>query len=812
MTSATDTLRDILRQEQAHNYSDHTVDGGLSAYIADWNERALAETPNSEASSWIQEIAETLAGYTYVGQADRESAISQAFDLLAGQPETASEPSARHLDKHEGQAANGRATARRHMSDREQPARSPQQTKNDQVTLTSPLTCVKGVGATYQERLARLGLHTVKDLLFHLPRRYMAITTINRLELDQEAVVLGRVDEVATERSRSGIAIVRVKITDTTGSVEARWWGQAYLARRFHRDQQIAVSGKINQHLGRLVFSNPEWEPWRKGQMSGNRLVPVYPLTKGVTGRRLRGLIEKTIDYWAPKIVDPLPTEMIESADLMPLSTALREIHFPVDDASLAKARERLCFDEFLLLQLGLLEHRRRWRALNGRPIRIPRDVLASFLDGLPFALTGAQRRALDSILDDLGRPSPMRRLLQGDVGSGKTVVALAAALATIHNGLQVAVMAPTGILAEQHHQTMTAMLTSHPEVRCALLTGSLPAPEKARITDQAARGEIDLLIGTHALIQDTVSLPDLGLVIVDEQHRFGVVQRATLAERSEKEPHLLAMSATPIPRTLAMTLYGDLDISVLDELPPGRQEIVTAVRGEASRERLYGFIETQIEHGRQAFIVCPLIASSEQIDAHAATEEYQRLPTEVFPHLRLGLLHGSLTSDEKDAVMASFKAGEIDVLVTTTVIEVGIDVPNASVMMIEDADRFGLAQLHQLRGRIGRGEFRSYCILLSSDPSDTGLERLQAMEQTSDGFVLAEKDLQMRGPGDFFGVRQAGLPLLKVASLSDTDVLELARREARSLFDQDPDLSQPEHANLSASVKGFWSGTSMNA
>jgi len=821
MRSATDTLRDILRREQEQAYADRTVIGGLSQFIAHWRQQTQAETSAGQPRPPVKEIADALADYADLDPRDRERAVIQALELLAAQStEDAAERDAlaRDVDHRTPQSPlpaaspNGHTGSMRAASN----ARNGNRTSHvnpRQVTLNAPVTAIKGISTTYQERLARLGLHTVKDLLYHLPRRYddySNLTTINRLRLGDEVTIVGRVRNVSVERSRSGLAIVKVVITDGTSAIEARWFGQQYLAKQFHTGREIAISGQVDQYLGRLVFTAPEWEPLRKEMVHTGRLVPVYPLTKGVSARRLRTLIKETVDYWAPRIVDPVPASVLESANLMRLNRALQEIHFPESQESLERARKRLCFDEFLLLQLGLLGHRRRWHQLKGHALRVPESLIESFLNELPFSLTNAQRRALTGILEDMRRPTPMRRLLQGDVGSGKTVVAVAASLATIHNGLQVAVMAPTGILAEQHYQTISSQIAHRPEVRCALLTGSLPESDKTRIRDLAARGEIDLLVGTHALIQNTVTLSNLGLVVVDEQHRFGVLQRATLSERAEGEPHLLAMSATPIPRTLAMTLYGDLDISVLDELPPGRQQVITAARSEPSRERIYSFIGSQVEKGRQAFIVCPLIEASDEIDACGATEEYERLRTQVYPNLRLGLLHGRLSSEEKDSIMAAFKARDLDILVTTSVIEVGIDIPNASVIMIENADRFGLAQLHQLRGRVGRGEHKSYCILLSGDPSEAGLERLRIMEQTSDGFALAEEDLRLRGPGDFFGVRQHGLPTLKVASLSDTDVLELARREAGRLFDLDPDLSRPEHADLAASVKGFWSSRSI--
>lgn len=793
MSSTIEKLKRILLLESRQGFTNHAVMGGLNRFVSNW--AAEVRTDPDGAGDWAVEVVALLSGYDAMSADDRERAVRDALERL---PDEAPEGEPHRTPN----------------AVRDRPAASPRAAGNggrpdgDEVTLRSPLTAIKGISTVYQERLARLGLHTIKDLIYHLPRRYddySALKTINRLELGDEVTIVGTVRNVRTQRTRTGQPVVRVALSDGTGVIEASWFGQPYLARRFRQGAEIVVSGQVDQYLGRLVFSSPEWEPLQRQLLHTNRLVPVYPLTSGVSARRLRSLIKATLDHWAPLVVDPLPPPVIDSAGLMPLGEALQQIHFPEGTAALERARRRLCFDEFFFLQIGVLRQRSAWRRQQGLPLEVPREEIEGFVGSLPFALTDAQRRALESILADLEQPVPMRRLLQGDVGSGKTVVAVAAILAAVRNGYQAAIMAPTAILAEQHHATVCEMLAGHPDVRCELLVGSLGAAEKERIQRGAAAGEIDLLVGTHALIQETVTLPNLGFVVVDEQHRFGVLQRAALAERGRAQPHVLAMSATPIPRSLAMTIYGDLDISALDELPPGRQQVITAVRDNRSRERIYSFMESQIRQGRQAFVVCPLIEEAEGSDARAAISEHQRLQRQVFPHLRVGLLHGRMSEDEKEATMASFQRGECDILVSTTVIEVGIDIPNATVMLVEDAERFGLAQLHQLRGRVGRSEHRSYCILLSEDSSAASMERLAILEETTDGFRLAEKDLEMRGPGDFFGVRQHGLPELKVARLSDTAVLEVARREALRLFEQDPDLAAPEHRALALSVDHFW-------
>jgi ATP-dependent DNA helicase RecG len=519
---------------------------------------------------------------------------------------------------------------------------------------------------------------------------------------------------------------------------------------------------------------------------------------------------------------DHLSARLRERAHLVDLETAIAQIHFPESEESLERARRRLCFDEFFLIQIGAQRQRHLWRSKPGRALTIDEELLNTFLQSLPFTLTNAQQRVLREIVNDLRQPYPMSRLLQGDVGSGKTVVAAAAMLLTVAGGCQTVIMAPTEILAEQHYKTIAELLANSPletrnlKLETRLLIGSLTSSEKEQIHQEAAAGAADILIGTHALIQESVEFKDLGLAVIDEQHRFGVRQRATLRQKGTTEaspfsgpvcPHILVMSATPIPRSLALTIYGDLDISVIDEMPPGRREVKTRWLSPRERERAYKFLHSQIEKGHQAFIICPLVEESEKVEAKAAVEEHKRLQKVIFPDLRLGLLHGRLKGEEKEAVMAAFKRGEFDILVSTSVVEVGIDVPNATVMLVEGANRFGLAQLHQFRGRVGRSKHQSYCLLLSDSSTPEAQERLRAIEATQDGFALAEKDLELRGPGEFFGTRQSGLPDLKLAGLGDVKILEQARAEAQALFREDPDLSKPEHRLLARQVAEFWRG-----
>jgi ATP-dependent DNA helicase RecG len=577
------------------------------------------------------------------------------------------------------------------------------------------------------------------------------------------------------------------------------------------------------------VFESPEWEPYEdKDLVHTGRLVPVYPLTQGLSQRQVRRIMKPAIDQWAGQLEDYLPPSLVSRLRFLELTEAIRQAHYPEDEANKAEARRRLAFDELFLLQLGVLNKKKNWQESQpGVPISTERPELDRFLKSLPYQLTAGQNKALQDILNDLKKPVPMSRLLQGEVGSGKTVVATAALILAVADGFQGAMMAPTEILANQHFSTIRRVLSQigqeegegnifhyagflEKPLAVALLIGDLSHLKKQKVQDRIASGEIDIIIGTHALIQKDVQYHRLGLVVVDEQHRFGVEQRSALRQKGTN-PHVLVMTATPIPRTLALTLYGDLDLSVINELPPGRQVIKTRWLRPDQRESAYGFLRQQIKNGRQAFIICPLVEESDVIQARAAVAEYERLSQEVFPDLRLGLLHGRMSSEDKDSVMQKFGLGELDILVSTPVVEVGIDVPNATVMLIESADRFGLSQLHQFRGRVGRGKEQSYCMLLAEKPSDISRERLDLIEKTHNGFLLAEEDLKLRGPGEFFGTRQSGLPDLKMARLSDAALLELARNEATQLFQTDPRLEKSEHSLLRAEMAKVWKHSSNN-
>jgi ATP-dependent DNA helicase RecG len=698
--------------------------------------------------------------------------------------------------------------------------------------LDSPITDIRGISDKLAPRFRKLGVNTVRDMLYFFPRRHIDYSkrqTVAALQVGQEQTVVANIwqaNEVRPGGRRSAEAV----IGDESGNMKVMWFNQPYMARQMRTGEQYVFSGKVSLYKGIKVFISPEYELLSGEDLTHTgRLIPVYPLTEGLSPRVARRVIKEVVEECSSLLNDFMPPEVMTGAGLIGLQQAIRQAHYPDDDIAKDQARRRLAFDELFIIQLGVLSRRKDWRE-SGRANRIAAkdNVLETFLSSLPYKMTGAQERSLSDIMSDLGKAKPMSRLLQGEVGSGKTAVAVAALLAAAAGGYQGAFMAPTEILAEQHFSTISNILRScgrqesdegnlrtfsgllDRPVTLALLKGSMKKSERGAAYERISSGDVDIAIGTHALIQDEVGFKKLGLVIVDEQHRFGVMQRAALRQKGAN-PHLLAMTATPIPRSLALTLYGDLDLSVIDELPPGRQTIKTRWLAPDQREMAYRFIRKQVQEGRQAFIICPLIADSEAIEAKAAVSEHERLSREVFPDLRLGLVHGKLKPSDKEDAMRRFRSGEFHILVATPVVEVGIDIPNATVMLIEGADRFGLAQLHQFRGRVGRGEHQSYCILLAESPSPESGERLSLLERTHDGFALAEEDLRLRGPGDFFGIRQSGLPDLKMARLSDMKLLELARKEAIDIFKKDSALSAPEHKLLKEQVSRVWGdGVSM--
>jgi len=643
--------------------------------------------------------------------------------------------------------------------------------------------------------LAKLGITTAREALWYLPFRYDDFSDLRALgELipDEKQSARVRVEAIRVEpgfgrRPQRVIA----QLTDTTGSAEAIWFGRRYVERRLQAGDEVIVSGKVTQRGWRPQFTSPEFSPAGHESVHTARVVPVYHLTAGVTQKRLRELLARIMDRALPGVVDPLAHA--ERAGLPALDDALRTAHFPEEAADVTEALDRLAFDELLALQLTLAQARRARDGLRAPRIGVAQVERAEIVAALPFTLTNDQATAVDEVLDDIARERPMRRLLQGDVGSGKTAVAAVALASAVRAGWQGALMAPTEILARQHHAGLAPLL-DRLGVRAEFLSGSLGAARKREIHDAIGGGMAEVVIGTHAVISEAVSFPRLGLVIVDEQHRFGVGQRAALqAKGAGGEPHVLALTATPIPRTLALTVYGDLSISTIREMPPGREPIRTEIRDRRALPKIEAFLAAEAGDGRQSFVVVPLVVESEALQAASAEAEAARLRA-AHPTLRIGLVHGQQRADPRDVTMTAFAAGEMDVLVATTVIEVGIDVPNASVILIEDAERFGLAQLHQLRGRVGRGRHRSFCILLSDSGDELAMRRLEVLRGSNDGFAIAEADLELRGAGNLLGTRQSGLPPLRVASLFEPRHIELAQRAgalADGLVGGDPALSQ---------------------
>ncbi len=679
--------------------------------------------------------------------------------------------------------------------------------------LETEVKYLKGVGPKLAQVLSKLNIYTLSDLLFHLPRRYedrRQFRKIAHARPGEAITVAGKLLTADNIKVRNHMTITKAYIDDGSGVMELVWYNQPYMKDVLTklRNSIIVAYGVVKENPYGLQMETPEWEDLPDGAdpdslLSVNRITPIYPLTEGIRQRRMRQILWNAVQY-AHLVPEVLPRSVRERVGLPPIQQALQQIHFPDEETQIEPARRRLVFEEFFLMQLGVGLQRRQNQQERGIAMRIDADRLNEQLHQLvPFELTNAQKRVIGEIWSDMALPHPMNRLLQGDVGSGKTIVAAAAILAAVDNQYQAALMAPTEILAEQHYINLHRLFQPL-GISVELLVGRLTSRQRQQARERVATGRGLVAVGTHALIQEEVAFARLGLAIVDEQHRFGVLQRAALRDKGVM-PHLLVMSATPIPRTLTMTLYGELDVSIIDELPPGRKPVKTHWKTPEERLKVYAGVRKLIEEGRQAYVICPLIDESDKLQVRAAEEMAEHLQKDVFPDLRVGLLHGRMKPTEKEAIMEQFRAGELHILVSTTVIEVGVDVPNAAVIVIEDADRFGLAQLHQLRGRVGRSEHQSFCILIANPKSEDGQKRMEIMARTTNGFIIAEEDLKIRGPGEIFGTKQSGMPSFRVADLvKDMRLLEVARQEAFRVLEQDPDLSKPEHATLSDAVNRF--------
>lgn len=822
MPTALENLIKILRLEQKNGYDNKAVHGGLLAYAPNFAIDAHTQAKRPEQHALVDEIMLVLEDYEQHPNQRRDLAAyildritrrveshpnyavdSAGYEVTAqassaGEPaKTVSPPPQQEPPIFKSQQAKSRKPKPRFRKKR------PVDQENLTV-LASPVTTLSGIGDKMAEKLTRIGATTVGELLYIFPRRYDDYTKLlplNRIKPKENVTIIGTVRKTIERKGQASRPVTVFIVDDGTGMIEISFFGQEWLKRQIKPGMQLVFSGETGLFQGRLTMSNPEWEPIDQKSLHTGGLVPVYPLTKGISARTMRRIMQKVVEQFADLVPEMLPDSVRERAEQVDINWALRQMHFPDNLDYLEYAKERLAFDDLLTLQLGVMGNRRDWHSQPGQPISITDHWLNEFRAVLPFELTGAQEKSISIILDDMARDIPMNRLLQGDVGSGKTMVAAVALAVAVLNGKQAALMSPTSILAEQHHQNLVELFGQLPgleDTRIALLTSDISESERRQIYEGLANGNIHVVVGTHAIIQAGVEFQRLGVAVIDEQHRFGVEQRGALRGKGTN-PHLLVMSATPIPRTLALTLYADLDLTVLDEMPPGRTPIQTRVIEPAHRMKAYMFIEEKVlEAGHQAYVIYPLVEASESLDAGSVIEGFNELQKDIFYKYKVGLMHGRLRPSEKEEIMHAFAQGEIHVLVSTTVVEVGVDVPNATAIMIENADRFGLAQLHQLRGRVGRGGAKSYCMLMANEITP----RLQAMEETTDGFKLAELDWKLRGAGDLLGLRQSGVGDAVLSGAMDARLVALAQQECRTIYADDPDLSLPEHSLLARKVK----------
>ncbi len=859
MLSAREKLLKFISLELSRGCDNRAVVGGMSRFLPIWNKESAGEDLTEEQDEAVRAY---LNGYEGMDQTARESSGQALISMLGGTipkrgPQTPAQNSVQRSDREreaktisrtdfQPRRVNQERTANPEKStgDRiERPARAqsdarrieerteraysprPQEEKPrfqirkkrlddlkvNTEALSKPVSVIPGIGPQNSKSMAKQGIYSVRDFLYYFPRRYddySLFKKVNQLEFGDQVTIICNVYQVATVR-RGAHQLTEAIIGDGTGKIRLTWFNQPWIEQQLKAGTVYVFSGKVEEYLGRAVMNAPDWETTDAEHLTTNRIVPIYPTNAQLKQSFLRRMAFNTVNHWREMLGDFLPPEIRERANLDALPDAIAQIHFPQSQEELKSARRRLAFDEVFLGQINAIRAKNEWRREAAAKFRIDDAVIGGWTDRLAFRLTDAQWRVLNEMRGDIDSGHPMNRMIQGDVGSGKTIIALLCALIVTYGGGQAVLMAPTGILAEQHYKSLLQLIEAFSfensgfnlsVENTALLLGSTSDAEKRRIAEELASGAIRFVIGTHALLEAPIQFRNLELAIIDEQHRFGVKQRAVLRSKGAA-PHVAVMSATPIPRSLWLTIFGDLDVSIVDQLPPGRIPIETQIFPAVARERAWYFVADQLKKGRQAYIIYPLIDSGDDAekDEVAAVKGYEKLRDEVFPEKRVALLHGKLKDSEKEEILAAFKRHETDVLVSTSVIEVGVDVPNATVMVIEGADRFGLAQLHQFRGRVGRGDQQSYCILIPSQDDKNENDRLIAMTETTDGFVLAEKDLAKRGPGDALGTRQSGLTEFKLATLFDLELIQSAREEAERIFAADPDLSHTEHQALKA-------------
>jgi len=791
MFTSIEKIKKFLQLEIERKYDNRSVLGGLDKICAIWKQEAISQGFPSDS---VNQICKLLEKYPTLDLPSRQDNIQKILLIITNlQPNN---HSIENLIEGKSSSLNISAISKFQNSETRQVEKS-NPIYDLESALSNPVIKIPGIGKYRAESLAKLGIQTIKDLIYYFPRKYedfSNLVSIDKLKFGEKVSIAAEVKGVHSRKFNNGKQhITEIILTDNSGNLRVTFFNQPFLEKNIKTGDKIMVSGRVEMYSGRYVLNNPEWIELDNSWISLNRLYPYYSLTKNITQKWLRKIIADQINLWIPKISDFFSTEFLEKANIIDLQTALKNIHFPSSSEMMQKSEIRFSFQDTFFLHLIMLQQKKSWQGTKAKIIRFDEALLTSIKNNLPYSLTNAQMKSVQDIQNDLGTGIPMSRLIQGDVGSGKTIVAALIIAGVINNGFQSAVLAPTSILAEQLFKNIGAFLLNNKIIEqneICFLSGDTPVKEKREILDGLKSGVIKIAIGTHALIEEPVNFKNLEFVVIDEQHRFGVMQRKKIRMKGPGS-HLLVMTATPIPRTLALTIYGDLDLSIIDELPPGRKEVKTSIINPQNRKEVYKFIRTQAQSGAQAFIVYPRVEvdDDESIETNAAVNEFNRLAQEEFPDIPIGLLHGKMKSEEKENVMTNFRKGLVKILVTTTVIEVGVDIPYATIMLIEGANRFGLSQLHQLRGRVGRNDFQSYCYLIPENEDALENERLKAMVHTNDGFKLAEIDLSQRGPGDFIGIRQSGYNEIRFSNIMNVKIIEKARSLAKEVLDNDPNL-----------------------